>query len=160
MPSAPRCNVPDIVEEGQTKRWCKQCDSFLDVDLFGKKSHGGRERLCRKHATERMRGAYRAMADASIFCKQTGTECKLTIDDVRVLEAEHDLQVLRLVPTDPALPLGLENVCAVAPRVRRTLASLLRRKKDLKYYRKVLSHEFQSKDAGVPLQEAVTQPIV
>jgi hypothetical protein len=95
------CTLPDITEEGQTKLWCKDCNACLDISNFIV-----RERLylmCREHlmskaAMQKKQVAYKAMRDASWFCKTTGIELLLIVQDVQVMELEHYMSDLYLVP--------------------------------------------------------------
>ncbi len=72
--SVGRCTLPDITEEGQIKRWCKECNAYLDISKFPKRSR--RYMMCNEHMVSKSRilktqTAYKVMRDTSFFCKTT-----------------------------------------------------------------------------------------
>jgi hypothetical protein len=136
---APRKHIQDTVQDGKAMRWCKECAKFMGTEFFHTRKSGYRELLCREHVAARQRGVYKVRADVAAFCRRTGIELLLTLEDLRVMGMGHDLDVLRPVPIDPTQPLTLENSHLISFTVRRTLESLLQRQKDPKYYQKVLT---------------------
>jgi hypothetical protein len=130
-----RCFIPDRIENGETKRWCKECEKFLCIDMFHTRTCGFRQLLCKTHIAARQRGIYRIRADVLASCTRIGVKFALTVDDLRIIEEFHDMELYRPIPRDPTKPLTLENTCIVTLAARKTLMSFIIRGKDAKYYR-------------------------
>jgi hypothetical protein len=143
-----RCFIPDQDENGESKRWCKECKAFLSMDMFHQRSCGFRELLCKTHIAARQRGVYKVRADAMAFCNKIGVEFQLTVDDLRIIEEFHDLDVYRPVPINPHIPLTFENTCLVTLPIRKSLLSFVLRGKDMKYYLRIVQKSGRAAISG------------